>query len=102
MNIVRIILEHGADIHVLDGCDHTLLHAVCSSSCGTIGVARFLFEHSVEITVKNNEGETALDKAVALPGDRPNRDYIIEYFREHYPEEYFTKFCTTSTSPGGR
>lgn len=45
MDIVRFLVNHGADIDAQDNEGWTPLHAaVC---CGNINIAKFLFEHVI-------------------------------------------------------
>lgn len=63
-DIVRLLLEHNADVHVQDNRGHQALHAaVNTNSADLVGA---LLEHKAVYTLASNSGDTALDLAVKL------------------------------------
>ncbi|KAF8497817.1 ankyrin repeat-containing domain protein [Russula emetica] len=78
-SVVRLLLEHGADINVPSIIGWTPLH--WASYHEALEVVRLLLEHGADVEVKNNDGKTALQVAadIGLRG----RDKIVELLREH-------------------
>ena len=75
-SVVRLLLEHGADINVQNASGRTPLH--WASSNGALEVVRVLLEHGADVEVKSKYGATALQFAVGR-----GRDKIVELLREH-------------------
>ena len=61
-SVVRLLLEHGADINVQTYNGRTPLHT--ASYNGALEVVRVLLEHRADIKVKSKQGETALQEAL--------------------------------------
>jgi hypothetical protein len=75
-SVVRLLLEHGADINVQSRNGWTPLH---EASCyGALEVVRLLLEHGADVEAKDNDGKTAL-QVVADTG----HDKVVELLREH-------------------
>jgi ankyrin repeat protein len=74
--VVRLLLEHGADINVQDEDGWTPLH--WASMNGALEVVRLLLEHGSEVEAKHNGGKTTLQVAV----DRGHAE-VVELLREH-------------------
>ena len=75
-SVLRLLLEHGADINAQDEMGRTVLH------WGTISekleVVRLLLEHGADVGAKKNDGNTALQEAA----DR-GREEVVELLREY-------------------
>lgn len=97
--IVRLLLSHGADVNAREEDGNTLLHHACFYGQGA--TARLLLDHGADVSICNKEGKLAIDQALQLNNADPDKEEILELFRVHAPELYFSKFCTTNLSPGG-
>ena len=75
-SVVRLLLEHGADIDTQCQDGRTPLHE--ASYYGALEVARLLLNHSADVEAKRNDGKTALQVAA----DR-GHDKVVELLREH-------------------
>ena len=75
-SVIRLLLEHGADINAQDGLYGTPLHG--ASTFGRLETVRLLLEHGADVEVKDNDGKTALQVA-AYNG----HDKVVELLREH-------------------
>ena len=75
-SVLRLLLEHGADINAQSHRGWAPLHE--ASSRAALEVVRLLLEHGADIEVKDNEGQTALQIAV-----RERHDKVVELLREH-------------------
>jgi hypothetical protein len=60
-SVVRLLLEHGADINVQDHVGQTPLH--WASFNGALEIGRLLLEHHADVEAKDNNGKTALQVA---------------------------------------
>ena len=78
-SVVRLLLEHGADINVRTDGGRTPLHT--ASYRGALEVVRVLLEHGADVEVKTNDGHTALQFA-----DGEGRDKVVELLREYGAE----------------
>jgi ankyrin repeat protein len=79
-SVLRLLLEHGADINVQGGGGETPLY--WASMNGVLGVVRVLLEHGADVEVKDNNGETALQLASAAWRWR-SHDKIVKLLREY-------------------
>jgi hypothetical protein len=75
-SVIRLLLEHGADINVQTDAGLTPLYR--ASSYGLLEVVRLLLEHGAEVEVKNKYGKTALQEAAER-----GHDEVVELLREH-------------------
>jgi ankyrin repeat protein len=75
-SVVRLLLEHGADINAQSQAGRTPLHH--ASSIGTLEVVRLLLEHGADVEVKSNRGVIPLQEAVELGNDK-----VVKLLREH-------------------
>jgi hypothetical protein len=75
-SILRLLLEHGADIDTQDGGGWTPLQEV--SYFGALEIVHLLLEHSADVEVKDNDGRTALQFAA-----EEGHDEVVELLREH-------------------
>jgi hypothetical protein len=75
-SIVRLLLEHGADINMQDEDGWTPLYV--ASKNGVLEVLRLLLEHGADVEVRNNDGETPLQEAA-----NGGHNEVVELLREH-------------------
>ena len=75
-SVVRLLLEHGADINVQNNGGRTPLHT--ASWNGALEVVRVLLEHGADVEVKSEYGWTALQEAAD-----EGHDEVVELLREH-------------------
>lgn len=80
-SVVRLLLEHGADIKAQTHCGQTALHGA-SGYYGALEVVRVLLEHGVDVEAKDDDGMTALQIA-----DRRHNDKVVKLLREHGASE---------------
>ncbi|KAF8261052.1 hypothetical protein EI94DRAFT_1667502 [Lactarius quietus] len=76
VNIVRRLLEHGADPNIPDHDHSTTLHQ--ASSCGWLEVSRLLLSYGAKVDEKDGQGRTPYQVA-ALKG----HDEIMKLLSEH-------------------
>ena len=75
-SVVRLLLEHGADINAQSLHGLTPLHS--ASMEGELEVVRLLLEHGADVAVEKNNGKTALQFA-----DEEGHDEVVELLLEH-------------------
>jgi Ankyrin repeats (3 copies)/Ankyrin repeats (many copies) len=75
-SVVRLLLEHGADVNAQGLNGWTPLHL--ASFKGALEVVRPLLEHGADVEAKDNGGETALQVAASS-----GRDEVVKLLREH-------------------
>ena len=75
-SVLRLLLEHGADINGQNRNGWTPLHV--ASSMGALEVVRLLLEHGADLEAKGNNGQTALRVAA---GRRHGK--VVKLLREH-------------------
>ena len=75
-SVLRLLLEHGADINAQNQAGRTPLHK--ASYSGMLEVVRLLLEHGVDVEVKSNIGVTPLQAAV-----EGGHDKVVKLLREH-------------------
>jgi hypothetical protein len=78
-SILRLLLQHGADINAQNQGGRTSLHL--ASFFGALEVVHLLLEHGADVEVKNNDGKTALQFAA-----KQGHDKIVKFLREHGAE----------------
>jgi ankyrin repeat protein len=76
-SVLRLLLEHGADINVQDRDGWTPLHTALEFGA-LLEVMGLLLGHGADVEAKNNNGKTALQ----LAADR-GRDEVVKLLREH-------------------
>jgi len=74
--VLRLLLEHGADINVQHRDSRTPLHV--ASTEGALEVVRLLLEQGADIEAKDDGGKTPLQVATDL-----RRDEVVKLLREH-------------------
>jgi hypothetical protein len=75
-SVLRLLLEHGADINVQSQSGRTPLH--WASTYGALEVVRVLLEHGADVEAKENSGKTALQEAADM-----GRDEVVKLLRDH-------------------
>jgi hypothetical protein len=78
-SVLRLLLEHGADINVQDEDGETPLHS--ASFCGALEVVHLLLEHGADVEVRDKTGKTALEIAA-----EEGHDEVVDLLREHGTE----------------
>ena len=63
VDMVRLLLEHGADPNICENDHTTPLHAV--SSCGFLEAARLLLSHGAKVDEKDGKGKTPFQLAAS-------------------------------------
>ena len=72
-SVLRLLLEHGADINGRSKSGKTPLH--WGSYYGALEAVRLLVEHDADVEAKDNDGKTALQLA--------HGDKAVKLLREH-------------------
>jgi ankyrin repeat protein len=75
-SVLRLLLEHGADINARCQIGRTPLHVATYN--GALGVVRVLLEHGADVEAKNNDGQTASQVAI-----EEGHDQVVKLLREH-------------------
>ena len=75
-NVVRLLLEHGADVNALSDDRSTPLHV--AAQYGRIEVVRALLEHGANVGMEDDDGKTASQVA----SDNGHED-IMKFLSEH-------------------
>jgi ankyrin repeat protein len=75
-SVLRLLLEHGADVNVPNGSGWTPLQR--ASYNGALEAVRLLLEHGADVEAKDKDGRTALQKAAKIGHDK-----VVELLREH-------------------
>ena len=75
-SILRLLLEHGADINAQSRGGRTPLH--WASTYKTLEAVRVLLENGADVEAKENAGKTALQEAADM-----GRDEVVKLLREH-------------------
>ena len=75
-SVLRLLLEHGADINVQGQGGRTSLHF--ASHSGKLEDVRLLLEHGADVEVKGNDGMTASQEAA-----KRGHDEVVKLLREH-------------------
>ena len=75
-SVLRLLLEHGADMNVQTQKGRTPLHV--ASDSGALEAVRLLLEHGADAEVKDGDGMTALQVAANI-----GHDEVVKLLREH-------------------
>jgi hypothetical protein len=75
-DVLRLLLEHGADIHSQNHIGWTPLHV--ASFYGALEVVRLLLEHGADVGAKDKKGKTALQVATWRRHGK-----VVKLLREH-------------------
>jgi ankyrin repeat protein len=75
-SVLRLLLEHGADINVQNQLGWSPLHL--ASINGALDVGHLLLGHGADVQAKGNDGKTALQEAA----DRGYNE-VVELLRKH-------------------
>jgi ankyrin repeat protein len=84
LEVVRALLNHGADINSKDGYGNTSLHSVCNrfrENESVIAIVTELLSQGADLHVKNNQGYTVLGLA-----NISNLSLTVALLREHGAE----------------
>ena len=90
-DIARLLIENGADVNARNKHGHTPLHRACVWK--QIETVKFFIDHGADVDAKDDYGRTPLDAVAELPLDTPDREELLEFFRDRFPEQYFRAFC---------
>ena len=92
IDIVRLLLEAGADVNARNIFNSTALHHACGN--GDAGIARLLLEHGAAPDVRNHKGDLAFDlKRIHLFQHKDHAE-VIDLAREYAPEQVMEAWCT--------
>jgi ankyrin repeat protein len=78
-SLVKLLLDHGAEITATDNTGCTALHEAAMS--GEDSVAKLLLDHSAEITATDDTGQTVLHEAAAS-----GKDSVVKLLLDHGAE----------------
>lgn len=98
-DIVRLLLEKGADPCREDGCGCTALHAAAHT--GRYENAILLLEAGADPCARDGDGYTPLHSLAESHIRNAGSEQIIEWYREHHPELVMEVYCTQTNGPGG-
>jgi len=76
--VVRLLLDHGADVNARLDDFSSPLHRACSSVNAALEVVRLLLERGADVKAKDNHGNTALQAARAR-GENDVVKLLLEY-----------------------
>ena len=82
LEIVKLLLEKGADINVQDNDGRTPLHEAMSYQA--FGVARFLLENGANVNLKNKDGDTPIISVVYLDDEGLAVDLVNLFLRRGF------------------
>ena len=87
-SVLRLLLEHGADINAQSESGRTALH--WGSINGAVEVVRLLLEYGADVEPKANDGKAALEYA-----GEEGHDEVVKLLREHEAnKKHLVAFCT--------
>jgi len=98
--IVKLLLSHDADPNPKDSFhERSILCEICEHiHPPRSGIARILLQAGASMT--EDEARRFLDVTVCLPAINPDRELLLEWYREHHPEMFMERFCTENVPPG--
>ncbi|WP_419884533.1 ankyrin repeat domain-containing protein [Paenibacillus sp. B-A-8] len=76
MGVIRLLLNKGAQTHILDSDGHTALHSAAFHS-DNVELIRLLIEHGADIHAKIEGGESVLAMAIQQ-GNHNVKEFLIE------------------------
>ncbi|CEO95491.1 hypothetical protein PBRA_004217 [Plasmodiophora brassicae] len=79
LDVVRILVERGANIYARDCAGNTALHMATGlwANPGTLAIGKYLVEKGMNVNTRNRFGCTAL-QAPAMSGDQDSVRFLIE------------------------
>jgi len=80
LKVVRLLLDHNADVHMGNNSGDTPLHV--AASYGSLEVAGILLECKVEVNSRNHDGSTPLH--FASSSGHPN---VVQLFLDYDADE---------------
>jgi ankyrin repeat protein len=98
IDILELLLNNGANVHITDGDNRSLLHIACDN--GDISLVKYLLEKGVSLKTKDKNGWTPLHIACGPADDYELVHYLIQngadlYARDmnqHTPLDLATQF----------
>lgn len=86
ISIARLLIENGADIHVVDNDSYPVIYHAIKK--GIIDIAKILIAKNVELVFKDNEGKTLLHLA-SLSGSYELTEILVKLIPEiNAPDKY--------------
>src|SRR6267142_5194226 len=76
-DVIRFLLEHGAEVDALDNDHLTPLHMTLSQK-GSVRAAQLQLQHGANVHIQNNEGETPVQVAL-----RNGHEALMRLLLEH-------------------
>jgi len=99
LDVIKLLLEHGADADLCDAQGYTPLHWACRYADNRTAIALFLLEAGADAGSRRHDGKTLLEAACELHEGNKARERIIDWYREHRPDLFLESYCTLA--PGG-
>jgi len=95
LDVIKLLMERGADVTVCDERGYTPLHWACSYADGSRAtIACFFLEYGADAGARRHDGKTPLEVALELHEGNEAREQILDWYREHHPELFFESYCT--------
>jgi len=80
LDVLKFLLEHGADTNATDGNQSTALHV--ASYHGGVKTTRLILQHGANIHARNRMGQTPLHRVLyGLNDDTPSLDHYLDVIR---------------------
>jgi len=58
--VVKYLVDHGAEINIVNNLGETPLLYACSNDTGNLNLVKYLIEHGTDINVADNDGKSSL------------------------------------------